>query len=285
MVVVGPRGQAEGERREAGVEDEEGAVTESAGVRKRSIAKGRLAEQLHGKGMSAMRRYQSKVFGDPGLIPFLGYEMATFLFGDFPGALGYALRRSFYARLFRRMGRGVILGKGVALRHPRRIVLGDRVAIDDGAMLDASGAVEGGIVLGDEVIVSRHCVIQSKNGPVAIGDRTDIGCHCILSSVSGVVIGRSGLIAGHCYIGGGRYHSDRRDMPMMDQGLYSLGPVSIGDDVWLGAGAVVLDGVRIGTGAVIGAGAVVTRDIPDYTIAVGAPARVIGSRGAEPGAA
>ncbi len=52
---------------------------------------------------------------------------------------------------------------------------------------------------------------------------------------------------------------------MMDQGMFSEGPVILGDDVWLGAGVIVLDGVRIGRGSIIGAGSVVTREIPDIS--------------------
>jgi acetyltransferase-like isoleucine patch superfamily enzyme len=66
---------------------------------------------------------------------------------------------------------------------------------------------------------------------------------------------------------------------MLEQGLYSKGPVVIGDDVWLGAGVIVLDGAEIGTGAIVGAGAVVTKNLPNYAIAVGAPAAVRGYRG------
>jgi len=55
-------------------------------------------------------------------------------------------------------------------------------------------------------------------------------------------------------------------------------PVLIGDDVWIGIGAIILQGIRIGRGSIIGAGAVVTRDIPPYSIAMGTPARVTGSR-------
>jgi acetyltransferase-like isoleucine patch superfamily enzyme len=67
------------------------------------------------------------------------------------------------------------------------------------------------------------------------------------------------------------------DRLIAEQGITARGIV-IEDDVWLGGGAVVLDGVRIGRGAVVGAGAVVTQDIPPYAIAVGVPARVVGSR-------
>ncbi|MDQ3796893.1 MAG: acyltransferase, partial [Pseudomonadota bacterium] len=65
---------------------------------------------------------------------------------------------------------------------------------------------------------------------------------------------------------------------MRRQPLHTKGGIVIGDDVWLGVGVIVLDGVHIGNGAVIGAGAVVTRNVPDNAIAVGIPARVIGTR-------
>jgi len=67
---------------------------------------------------------------------------------------------------------------------------------------------------------------------------------------------------------------------MMDQGMYSRGPVVIGDDVWIGAGATILDGVRVGRGAIVGAGAVVTRDVPDFAVVTGVPAKVVSQRDA-----
>ena len=242
------------------------------------ITKTPLAEQLNQGGSSLLGRYQTKALGDSRLGALLRYELATTLFGDVSGALGYLLRKWFYPGLFNQAGRGVIFGKGLALRHPGRISLGDRVAIDDYCLLDASGAGDAGIVLGDDVIVSRNCVIQGKTGPVKIGSKTDIGCNTILSSGGGIEIGNSVLIAGNCYLGGGRYITDRLDIPMMSQGLYTKGPVVIGDDVWLGAGSIVLDGVRIGKGCIVGAGAVVTKDLPDYAIAAGVPAKVIKTR-------
>jgi acetyltransferase-like isoleucine patch superfamily enzyme len=246
---------------------------------KTSISKKPLASQLHDENVSMLARYMDKAYGTRSPFPVLANELRVFLLGDLTGGAGYFLRKTFYGGMFRKVGRGVIFGRGLILRHPGKISFGERVSIDDDVMLDASGAGERGITLGDDVIVSRSCVIQGKTGPVMIGDRTDVGCNCIFSSVSGIEIGNSTLIAGHCYIGGGRYRSDRLDIPIMDQGSYSEGPVIIGEDVWLGAGVIVLDGVRVGRGSIIGAGAVVTREIPEYSLAVGVPARVIGTRG------
>ena len=242
------------------------------------IEKQALSEQLSSGSTSLLRRYQAKAIGNTRLTSLVQYELFQLLFGDLPGTLGYALRKLTYPRLFKQVGRGVIFGRGLAMRHPGRMVLGDRVAIDDSVLLDASGAGDAGITIGNDVIISRNCVVQGKTGPVSIGDKTDIGCNAILSSGGGIHIGHHVLIAGNCYIGGGRYVSDRLDIPMMEQGVYTNGPVVIGDDVWLGAGSVVLDGVKIGNGAIIGAGAVVTKDVPEYAIAAGVPARVIRTR-------
>lgn len=85
------------------------------------------------------------------------------------------------------------------------------------------------------------------------------------------------MIASHCAINTVSHHTDRKDIPMSTQGIHTA-PVIIEDDVWIGIGAVILQGVRIGEGSIVGAGSVVTRNIPAGSIAVGVPARIIGSR-------
>ncbi|NLZ16301.1 MAG: acyltransferase [Desulfobulbaceae bacterium] len=237
-----------------------------------------LHEQLHGSNTSLLQRYCLKTLGSRSFFTLLYYEIALLLCGNVAGGLGYLLRKLVFPRLFKQSGHGLILGKGLILRHPGKMSFGKRVAIDDYAMLDASGSGEGGITFGDDVIISRNCIIQGKTGPVHIGNRADIGCNVVLSSVAGITIGKAVLIAGNCYLGGGRYYLNRLDQAIMDQGGFSRGPLSIGDGAWLGAGAVVLDGVQIGKGCVVGAGSVVTRDLPDYSIALGVPAQVVRMR-------
>jgi acetyltransferase-like isoleucine patch superfamily enzyme len=237
-----------------------------------------LAEQLHAGKMSAFARYRNKAAGEGNLVFFLMYEVFHLALANLGGAVGYLLRKLAAPSIFAKVGTGLILGRGVTLRHPGRVILGDNVAIDDGVLLDAAGAGKDGIVLGDNVIVSRGCLIQGKTGPVHFSSRADIGCNCVFSSVAGIRIGEAVIIAGNCYLGGGRYYHDTRDQPIMDQGGYSHGELVVGDHSWIGAGAIVLDGVKLGRGVIVGAGAVVTHDVVDFAIVAGVPARVVRMR-------
>jgi acetyltransferase-like isoleucine patch superfamily enzyme len=235
-------------------------------------------QRLNDQSQSNLEKYQEMAVGRKGVLALLSHEAAILLFSQIPGGLGFFLRRRFYRPLFGRLGRAVLLGKGIALRCPNRIFLGDRTAIDDECLLSAGSSDEEAVFIEDDVIIARSSVLQTKHGSVKIGKKTNISPHLVLSAVNEIRIGKSVMIGGHCYIGGGFYHAERTDIPMMEQGVYSRGPLIIEDDVWLGAGVIVLDGVHIGRGCIVGAGAVVTEDLPDYSIAVGVPARVIRSR-------
>lgn len=241
-----------------------------------------LVAQLNDDSSSPLRCYTRKVLGDAGALTLAYYELVTLLFCNMPSSLGYFLRRKCYRRLFRSAGSGLIIGRGVTIRHPGKITLGHRVAVDDNAMLDASGLGSEGITIHDEVVVSRNCMVQAKIGSTTIGERTEVGANSIISSISRVEIGKFGLIGPNCLIGGGHYKTERTGIPMMDMGWSSRGPLVVGDDVWLGTGVVILDGVRVGRGCIIGAGAVVSKDLPDYAVAMGLPARIVRYR-SQPG--
>lgn len=239
----------------------------------------KLQEILSDAQRSGFQKYRALVMGDRGLGAFLLYELLTTGLGWIPGGLGYFLRKLTYPWLFEEIGRGVVFGRDVVLRYPHRIRLGNHVAIDDNCLLDARGGGEEGIRIGDHTIISRNTSILAKFAPLEIGEHSNIGSGCLLSSMDGLKIGRHVLIAANCYIGGGTYRSDRVDIPVVQQGYLMKGPVVVGDNCWLGAGVTVLDGVKIGRDCIVGAGAVVTRDLPDFAVAAGVPARVLRIRG------
>lgn len=254
------------------------ANEESFAIEPQDPAKDRVVEAVSG-GASALEKYQNFFIGEAGLGRMLRYETTMALAAGRRGALGFALRKTLFPGLFHKVGKGVQFGRNLSLRCPMFIELGDKVLIDDNCALDARGTQgQGRFSIGNETLIARDTIIVVKQGHLRIGDNCSIGSQTTLSAVSGIEIGDHAIIAGQCYFGGGRYRTRLGDGPMVTQGLQTKGPVILGDDVWVGAGARILDGVRIGDGAIIGAGAVVTRDVPDHAIAAGCPATIIGQR-------
>jgi len=242
-------------------------------------AKTELQAALTTEKVSALRKYQELVIGRPGLLALLKYELIMLLCNGVPGALGFALRRFLYPRLLGRVGRGVVFGRNLTLRHPHKIALGNHVIIDDNCVLDAKGEGEEGITLGDNVILSRNTILSCKGGSIAIGDNSNLGTNCLIHAESPVKIGRNVLMAAYCYlVGGGHHDFSRTDMPIIQQPSLTKGGITIEDNVWLGARVTVLDGVTIGRDTVVGANALVLESLPEFVVAFGSPAKVQRSR-------
>lgn len=111
---------------------------------------------------------------------------------------------------------------------------------------------------------------------LTIGHGSGIGRDSIIPS--DVVIGHHVMMGPQILMYTANHRTDRLDIPMGHQGWTEIKKIVIGNDVWIGARVIILPGVHIGNGCVIGAGAVVTKDVPDYEIWAGNPARKIGSR-------
>jgi lipopolysaccharide O-acetyltransferase len=139
---------------------------------------------------------------------------------------------------------------------------------------------EARIAVGDDVFVGAHSWLQVLEGPdrhvaLSIGDGTSIAGSCVLSAAMSVRLGRKVLLARNVYISDHSHAFADVTRAVLDQGITKVEPVEIGDGAWLGQNVVVGPGVRIGRGAVVGANSVVLEDVPDYAVAVGAPARVV----------
>ena len=156
-----------------------------------------------------------------------------------------------------------------ALERGKNCFIGDNVIIYQ----DNDG---GFVKLGGHVHLHTGIKIQTGNGAnVEIGEQTHIQPGCQLSAYkSSIKIGRGVEIAPNCAFYSYN-HSVKAGQPIRNQPLDSKGDISIGDNVWLGYGVIVLDGVVIGKNTVIGAGSVVTKNIPQNAIAAGNPAKLI----------
>ncbi|WP_375492835.1 acyltransferase [uncultured Jatrophihabitans sp.] len=133
---------------------------------------------------------------------------------------------------------------------------------------------EGRLEIGPHAYFEPGVWLTSDAGRIAIGGGSLLNLNVMVAAVDAVTIGEHCMLANGCLITDGDHRFDDLDTPVPWQGFTSKGPVTIGDNVWLGANVVVTSGVTIGERAVIGANSVVTSDIAAFAIAAGAPARV-----------
>lgn len=202
--------------------------------------------------------------------------------------LGYAVRRlcwmfrgTLKTLLFCSRWRVVFMARDVELRNAKLISFGKFVCLDRGTFID--GLASEGIKLGDYVSIGRNSIIKatgvlsSVGIGVRIGDRSSMDAFCFVGAAGGVEIGSDVIMGQHVSFHAEEHVIDRVDLPIKSQGTTRRG-ITIEDGCWIGANVTFLDGSRVGRGCVIGAGSVVRGAIPDYSIAVGVPARVVRSR-------
>jgi acetyltransferase-like isoleucine patch superfamily enzyme len=125
----------------------------------------------------------------------------------------------------------------------------------------------------------KRCVIHPMVtiwcGKLKAGDSVIINPGAVL--YGNISIGSFSMIAPNVMIASGEHKHESTKIPMLFQGDED-GEIIIGEDTWLGAGCVILNGVEIGKGCIIGAGTIVTKSTPEYSIVVGNPGRIIGYR-------
>ena len=149
-----------------------------------------------------------------------------------------------------------------------------------GAMVSTQARVQisGRIVFGRGTVVKPFAVIQTNEGRIFFGENCAVSSFSHVSaSDRDVIVGNNVRMGPGVIIVGVTRNFMARDVPVVDQGYASKG-IRIGHDVFVGAGAVILDGCVIGDGAVIGAASLVTRDVSPYQIVAGVPARPMGER-------
>ena len=231
---------------------------------------GSIQKELGDGRKSLGGKYRDIFVGRRGPLALLKYELLTWLSG-ISGAFGYWLRKTLYPSLLGEVGRGVVFGRHLTFRHPHKIHIGSGTVIDDYAVLDAKGEDNEGIIVGAQVYIGRNAILSCKEGSIRLGDHTNVSANCTLLSETEIILGQYCFLAGNCYlVAGGNHSFADLATPVMFQPSLLKGGIRIDDDVWLGAGVLVLDGVTIGRTSVVGAGSVVTGPVPEFSFARGA---------------
>lgn len=167
------------------------------------------------------------------------------------------------------VGADIIQGEGT-------VTFGPNVHVRRHAFMECGK--DGHISIGAHSLIMPYAMLLAYSGRIELGEYCTVNPYCVLHGHGGLKAGNYVRIAPHVVIIPANHKFDDVDRPIARQGLDKKGVV-IEDDVWIGANAVILDGVHIGKGAVIGAGAVVTKDVLPLQIVAGVPAKPIGTRG------
>lgn len=136
---------------------------------------------------------------------------------------------------------------------------------------------EGCICLGKNIEIHKDCSIECDKGNLIIGDGCNFNVRTRIEAYNNIRIENNVLTGPNVYISDKNHEYRDKSKPISSQGFFSPGGILIGEGSWIGINSVILGNVNIGKHCVIGANSVVTKDIPDYSVAVGVPAKVIKS--------
>jgi UDP-3-O-[3-hydroxymyristoyl] glucosamine N-acyltransferase len=154
-------------------------------------------------------------------------------------------------------------GAGTWVVPPSRVTLPERIFLGDG------------VTVLEHAFLSVVAAVPGFTPTLRIGDRTRIGRFAHIACVGEIDIGPDVLTSERVFIGDTYHGYEDPDLPVIAQPMAAPEPVRIGRGAFLGIGCVVLMGVTVGEHAYVAAGAVVSRDVPDRTLVVGNPARVV----------
>jgi len=221
--------------------------------------------------------YVQRATGERSLGRFVWQGAILTLMYRLPTIGATVLRGIVYRAVLGGIGSSCLIEEDVRFHVPKRISLGSRVFIGQYSYLDGQTSF---LRLGNDVHLARFCTLRAGERGITVHDGAGINTRSFVDGNGGVEIGPNCLLSPGVQVLSGNHVIDDPDVPIRFQGT-AYGKVTIGKDCWLGTNVIILPGVTVGRGAVVGAGAVVTKSIPEFSIALGVPAKVVGHRGAQ----
>lgn len=191
------------------------------------------------------------------------------------------LRGKVFSFHYNKIANSVFIGKKVKIIEKRKLFIGYKTKLQDRVYIDALS--KEGVHIGNQAVIGRNSRIECTGGlqnigkGVKIGDRTTFGNDCMFGAAGGIEVGND-VVAGQFI----RFHSENHNYQdenklIREQGVTHKG-IKVGNNCWIGSGAVFLDGAEIGNGCVVGANAVITKKFPDDVVIAGIPAKIVSER-------
>ena len=195
---------------------------------------------------------------------------------------GFMIIRGLWHKIWLKKSKGILfVGKRVKIRNHRKIKLLGSATIEEGCFINALS--KGGITVGNNFSIGRNSIIECTGvirelgEELIIGENVGIAANAFIAVRGKVQIGDNTIFVPGVSIHAENHNFDDLEKPIRLQGATRKGIV-IGEDCWIGSKVTILDGVKIGNHVVGAAGAVVNKDVPDYAIVGGIPAKVIKMR-------
>lgn len=182
--------------------------------------------------------------------------MITRIIAKIMSVIYYSTTFLYYRLIFKKIGNRSRISRPLKLMGTDNIEIGSRVSVGKFGWLASDRR------FGNEM------------GNIKIGDNTYIGNFCHIYSTGSICIEENVLIADKVYIADNSHGYEDIDTPILFQKVKPLSQVTIGQNSWIGENACIL-GVKIGKHCIIGSNSVLNKDLPDYSIAVGSPARIV----------
>lgn len=205
----------------------------------------------------------------------------SILFGLIIKKIGMLTRGYIKKPFFKKTKGKLFIGKKCDIRCKKKIEFFGSATIEDYTKIDALS--KGGIKIGNNFSIGRNSIIECTGVLRELGESLEIGENVGIAANAFIAVrGRVKIGSDTIFGPGVSIHSENHKFTDLDKVIRLQGAtrkgVTIGKDCWIGSKAVILDGVNIGNHVIVAAGAVVNKDVPDYAIVGGVPAKVIKMR-------
>lgn len=158
-----------------------------------------------------------------------------------------------------------------ALIFSQNIVFGKKIALGAGVFIRS---LDGGkIIIGDNVSIEQDVEIVAQGSVIIIGDNVFIGRGCQIIAKKLISIGDDSLIASYCVIRDANHQIDLKHLVRLQH--YDVSPIVIGQDVWIGSQSSIIMGAKINNGCVVGANSLINKELVEYGVYVGSPAKLL----------